>query len=39
MTLDQAALDAAFDVERALPQLDRVGAALDAIELDGERRA
>ncbi len=39
MTLDHAALDTAFDVERALPELERVGAALDAIELDGERRA
>ena len=39
VTLDHAALDAAFDVERALPELDRVSAALDAIELDCVRRA
>ena len=39
MTLDHAALDTAFDVQRALPELERVGAALDAIELDRERRA
>jgi len=37
VTLDQAALDAVFDVERALPELDRVGAALDAIDIEHER--
>ena len=38
VTLDQAALDAVFDVERALPELDRVGAALDAIDIEHERQ-
>ena len=38
VTLDQAALDDAFDIERALPELDRVRAALDAIEVDRGRR-
>jgi adenylosuccinate lyase len=37
VTLDRATLDAAFDVERALPELDRVSAALDAIEVDDGR--
>jgi adenylosuccinate lyase len=38
VTLDQAALDAAFDVERALPELDRVRAALDAIDVEHEHQ-
>jgi adenylosuccinate lyase len=34
MTLDQAALDEAFDLERSLRNVGRFRAALDAIELD-----